>query len=231
MILSISVAVCRRAVFLADSNNCGGIATADRANSDVLQKRSGSFFAVGRDFGRLVRCRSSAIDACLVGDGCIGRRVKPLAAGRGSYFKMTVRVRALCIACLAHDGKLLAADDAITDIDKQAGAMAEVHEIDRIGGLVGIKLDTNIIPPLPCSVGMVGHDTRPRHTAFDGLLRAVGHLIVRHEDNVAVDAHDVHAAVPCLSAAACHAVAAIAVLDLHAAIKNAFSHRVYLIFV
>lgn len=43
VILSISVAVCRRAVFLADRNNCGGIATADRANSDVLQKRSGSF--------------------------------------------------------------------------------------------------------------------------------------------------------------------------------------------
>ena len=85
--------------------------------------------------------------------------------------------------------------------------------------------------PLPCSVGMVGHDTRPRHTAFDGLLRAVGHLIVRHEDNVAVDAHDVHAAVPCLSAAACHAVAAIAVLICTRPSKNAFSHRVYLIFV
>lgn len=108
--------------------------------------------------------------------------------------------------------------------------MTEVHEIDSIGGLVGIKLDTNIIPPLPRSVGMVGHDTRSRHTAFDRLLRAVGHLIVRHEDNIAVDAHDVHAAVPRLATAACHAVAAIAVLDLHAAIKNAFSHRVYLIF-
>ncbi len=83
-------------------------------------------------------------------------------------------MRALCIARLAHDGKLLAADERITDIDKQAGAMAEVHEIDRIGGLVGIKLDTNIIPHSTFLVGMVGHDTRPRHTAFDGLLRAVG---------------------------------------------------------
>lgn len=135
-------------------------------------------------------------------DGRTSRRVKPVA-GRVSY-RAHQCARAPALPVPVHDGAPLAADDAITDIDKQAGAMAEVHEIDRIGGLVGIKLDTNI-PSLPCSVGMVGHDTRPRHTAFDGLLRAVGHLIVRHEDNVAVDAHvyDVHAAVPCLSAAAC----------------------------
>ena len=160
-----------------------------------------------------------AINAHGIVAACVGGGVKPPAGRRGTDFQVTVVVGTVpqCrVASPSHNSQRVTAADFLACLHQQGRAMAEVQEIDGVGRLVCVQLNTNVVAPLPGLVAAVEHNPRPDDLAGDLLAFVVG-----HSDGLVVQPYQVDAAVPGLTAAARPAVTAPAVHDLHATVENA----------